>query len=232
MRRPSYASVVATLALVVALGGTSYAAVKVTGKDVKKQSVPLDRLSGTLATLDPDQFVPAAGLYTVSAGPGAWQAGGPGLTRAINTFGRWQSTGSGSAAVMLDPALPTTIAGRPTRLRAVTACGDATAAGILITAVYVTAWRDDANATVTDAVELADEVDHDEKTCKRYEFATPVVHHRQQPGQSAQGRELDGRGTDHAGWRHLRARPVLIARTAARYAGITPLGQPSVRNQP
>ena len=82
MRRPGYANVVATLALVVALGGTSYAAVKITGKDVKnnslsgkdvknesltgkdvkKRSVPLDRLSGSLPTqLDPGQFVPSSG---------------------------------------------------------------------------------------------------------------------------------------------------------------------------
>ena len=97
MRRPGYANVVATLALVVAMGGTSYAAVKITGKDVKngslsgkdvknesltgkdvkKQSVPLDRLSGSLPTqLDPGQFVPSTGLYTVSVGPGAWEAAG------------------------------------------------------------------------------------------------------------------------------------------------------------
>ena len=100
MRRPSYASVVATLALVVALGGTSYAAVKITGKDVKNGSlsgkdVKDESLTGKDAqeavraarpaerepahALDPGQFVPAAGLYTVSAGPGAWQADGTGL---------------------------------------------------------------------------------------------------------------------------------------------------------
>ena len=197
MRRPGYANVVATLALVVAMGGTSYAAVKITGKDVKnnslsgkdvknesltgldvkKQSVPLDRLSGSLPTqLDPGQFVPSAGLYTVSVGPGAWEADGTGLVRTGN-FGRWTSaTPSGTSSVMLDPALPTTIAGRPMRLRAVTACWNATLdADILITAVYVTTWRDDATATVTDAVELADENDHTEKICKRYEFTSPVI---------------------------------------------------------
>jgi hypothetical protein len=190
--------VVATLALVVAMGGTSYAAVKITGKDVKngslsgkdvkdksltgkdvkKQSVPLDRLSGSLPTqLDPGQFVPSTGLYTVSVGPGAWEADGTGLVRTGN-FGRWRSATPlpDGAAVMLDPALPTTIAGRPMRLRAVTACWDATLdPDILITAVYVTTWRDSANATITDTVELADENDHTEKTCKRYEFTTPVI---------------------------------------------------------
>ena len=127
MRRPGYANVVATLALVVAMGGTSYAAVKITGKDVKnssltgkdvknesltgkdvkKRSVPLDRLSGSLPTqLDPGQFVPSAGLYTVSVGAGAWEADGTGLVRT-GTAGRWTSTATlppdGTAAVMLDP---------------------------------------------------------------------------------------------------------------------------------
>jgi hypothetical protein len=197
VRRPGYANVVATLALVVALGGTSYAAVKVTGKDVKnnsltgkdvknnsltgkdlkKQSVPLDRLSGSLPTqLDPGQFVPSAGLYTVSVGSGAWEAEGSGLQR-LGTAGRWQSlTASGTAAVMLDPALPTTIAGRPMRLRAVTACWDATLdPDILITAVFVTTYQQDASGSLTNAVELGDENDHTEKTCKRYEFTSPVV---------------------------------------------------------
>jgi hypothetical protein len=197
MRRPTYANVVATLALVVAMGGTSYAAVKVTGKDVKnasltgkdvkdesltgkdvkKQSVPLDRLSGSLPTqLDPGQFVPSAGLYTVSVGSGAWEAAGSELERT-GTAGRWTpTTASGTAAVMLDPALPTTIAGRPTRLRAVTACWDATLdSDIFITAVFVTTYQQDASGNFTNAVELADENDHTEKICKRYEFTTPVV---------------------------------------------------------
>ncbi len=197
MRRPTYANVVATLALVVALGGTSYAAVQVTGKDVKngslsgkdvknssltgkdlkKRSVPLDRLSGTLPTqLDPGQFVPSAGSYTVSAGRGGWQVSGSELER-IGSAGRWTTTtGSGTAAAVLDPSLPTTVAGRAMRLRAVTACWDATLdPDILITAVFVTAWRDDANGNIADTVELADENDHVEKTCKRYEFPTPVT---------------------------------------------------------
>ena len=151
MRRPGYANVVATLALVVAMGGTSYAAVKftgkdvknssltgkdvknesLTGKDIKKRSVPLDRLSGSLPTqLDPGQFVPSTGLYTVSVGPGAWEADGTELVRTGNA-GRWTPTTagipSGTSMVMLDPALPTTVAGRPMRLRAVTPCWDATA---------------------------------------------------------------------------------------------------------
>src|SRR4051812_49757258 len=68
--RPSHGTIVAYTALAVALGGTSYAAVNVTGQqvkdssltgrdvkngsltgnDIKKRSVPIDRLSGALPT--------------------------------------------------------------------------------------------------------------------------------------------------------------------------------------
>jgi hypothetical protein len=54
----TFANVVSLLALFVALGGTSYAAIKITGKnvtngsltgaDIKKKSVPLNRLQGQL----------------------------------------------------------------------------------------------------------------------------------------------------------------------------------------
>jgi hypothetical protein len=48
MRRPSlsYANVTATLALILALGGTSYAAVTINGADIKRKSIPLNRLKG------------------------------------------------------------------------------------------------------------------------------------------------------------------------------------------
>ena len=86
--RLTYSNVTATLALFVALGGSSYAAVKITGRDIadrsltgrdiKKKSVPLNRLRGTLprgargpkgdtgpqgpaGPVDPGQFVSAAG---------------------------------------------------------------------------------------------------------------------------------------------------------------------------
>ena len=57
-RRLSYSNVMATLAVFVALGGTSYAAITITGKnvkngsltgaDIKKHSVQLNRLRGSL----------------------------------------------------------------------------------------------------------------------------------------------------------------------------------------
>jgi hypothetical protein len=196
MRRAGYANVVATLALIVAVGGTSYAATQITGKDVKngslkgkdvkdasltgkdlkKQSVPLDRLSGSLPTVDPGQFVPSAGLYTVSVGPNAWQSVTSGLARINDTFGGWQSTTVNSAATLtLDPALPMTTAGKPMQLRAVTICWDDTAPNLAIIDVVVSTYREDANFDFTTINELEDETDQNSKKCKRYTFPTPVV---------------------------------------------------------
>jgi hypothetical protein len=206
VHRPGYANVVATLALVAALGGTSYAASQLTGKDVKneslagkdvkdgslkgrdvkdgsltgadlqKQSVPLDRLSGRLPTqLDSEDFVSSRGLYTVSVAPNAWQSINPDLGR-IGVFGDWRSaTPGGSAALILDPALPTTVAGKPMRLRAVTPCWDDTALNIVISDVIIATFREDTNFNMTDIVELDDVNDQNSKTCKRYTFATPVT---------------------------------------------------------
>jgi hypothetical protein len=48
MRRPalSYANVTATLALIFALAGSSYAAVAIDGADIQRKSIPLNRLKG------------------------------------------------------------------------------------------------------------------------------------------------------------------------------------------
>src|SRR4051812_10228171 len=103
-RHLSYSNVTATLALFIALGGSSYAALRITGrdvangsltgKDIKKRSVPVNRLRGPLpkgpagaqgpkgdpgerglpGSVDPSQFVASAGRYEVSVGPGAWQS--------------------------------------------------------------------------------------------------------------------------------------------------------------
>jgi hypothetical protein len=44
----TYANVAATLALILALGGTSYAAVTINGASIQRKSIPLDRLKGSL----------------------------------------------------------------------------------------------------------------------------------------------------------------------------------------
>lgn len=205
-RHLSYSNVIATLALFIALGGSSYAAIKITGRnvvngsltgsDIKKRSVSLDRLKGGLpagaqglkgdagargdrgepgpaGSADPGQFVSATGLYEVTVGPGGWDSLTPNLKRS-NVFGDWvSSTTNDDATLLLDPALPGTIAGKPMRLRAVTPCWDATA-NVLINDVVISTWRETATAGTADVVEQEDPNDHTEAICKRYEFATPV----------------------------------------------------------
>jgi hypothetical protein len=188
MRRTvNYANVTATLALVIALGGTSYAAVKITGhdvvngsltgKDVKKHSVPLNRLSGKLpkgskgdkgdpgapgpagtpgapgpaGTVDASAFVPAAGVYKVTVGPVEWETDSAALfPRTLLGYNRVEftsTTASGSAVLHLNPTLPGVLAGRGTRLRAAELCWDATAANLVINSAFITATRGSLGAT-------------------------------------------------------------------------------------
>jgi hypothetical protein len=206
--RLNYANVTATLALFVALGGSSYAALRITGrnvvngsltgKDIKKRSVTLDRLRGKLPAgatgaqgpkgdqglkgetgpagpVDPSQFVPSAGLYRVSVGPTAWVSNSATLTRTVVAADQVVFTSSGApstAALAISPALPSMIAGRSTRLRAAELCWDASAVNILISAVYVTVSRGPlTNSGQGEIVgENADESDHTENTCKRYDL--------------------------------------------------------------
>jgi|GEM_PF-5097054 len=205
MRRLTYSNVTATLALFIALGGSAYAAVEVTGqdvvdgsltgKDIKKKSVSLDRLRtapkgpqgvagpkgdpgpagerGPAGPVDPGQFVSATGLYEVAVGPGGWQSLNTNLRRS-NVFGNWVSTSTDDGAtLMLDPALPAKLAGKGMRLRAVTPCWDATA-NVTISDVIISTFRESATAGVTDVVEQEDPNDHADAICKRYEFAAPV----------------------------------------------------------
>jgi hypothetical protein len=206
--RLNYANVTATLALFVALGGASYAAVKITGrnvvngsltgKDIKKRSVPLNRLRGTLpkgaagaqgpkgdqglkgdagppGPVDPSQFVPSAGLYRVGVGPTAWVSSNPALNRSLvggDQVHFTSTSASDSAVLALSPAIPSMIAGAPTRLRAAELCWDATAANILITAAYITVARGSlTNGGQAQIVgEHADESDHQENACTRYDL--------------------------------------------------------------
>jgi hypothetical protein len=133
----TYANVIATLALFIALGGVSYAALRVTGrdvvdgsltgKDIKRKSVPVNRLKGKLPAgpagpggaagpqgpqgpkgetgpagpVDPGRFVPAAGLTTIGVGPSGWETSNASIAapadRIAATWREFHSTSSSGA---------------------------------------------------------------------------------------------------------------------------------------
>lgn len=124
--------------------------------------------------------VAPTGLHVVTVGPTLWQSSNAALARvAIQqpdsvTF---RSTSASDAAVLaLSPALPAMIAGKPTRLRAAVLCWDATDPDMVITAAYVSVTRGSLSALGQAEIvgELADETDHNERACLRYELDAPL----------------------------------------------------------
>jgi hypothetical protein len=198
----TYANVIATLALFIALGGASaFAATQlaknsVGAKQLKNGAVTTAKIAkstraalvgskgpkgeqgppgerGPAGPVDPGQFVPTTGLYEVVVGPGGWQSVNPNLKRS-NVFGTWASTGTDdSSTLFLDPPLPAQLAGKGMRLRAVTPCWNATT-GVMISDVIISTFRETATAATTDVVEQEDVNDYTNAICKRYEFTTPV----------------------------------------------------------
>src|SRR4051812_5642926 len=88
MRHLSFANLVASIALFLALsGGAAYAASKIDGKDIKKNSIPLNRLKGA----------PPAGKRGPGGPQGATGAQGPkgeaGATGAQGAEGDTGATG-------------------------------------------------------------------------------------------------------------------------------------------
>jgi hypothetical protein len=80
LQRPSHATLIAYLALFVALGGTVYAAGRINGKQIKPKSTPGNRLKPNSVTgkqvkessLRASAFLPAGGGFShPCAGPGA-----------------------------------------------------------------------------------------------------------------------------------------------------------------
>jgi hypothetical protein len=196
----TFANVMSVIAVFIAIGGTSYAALKIsgddvvngslTGKDIKKKSVAVNRLSGKLPAgpkgdtgatgetgppgpVDPSQFVPSTGTSEISVGQGGWQSLNTALRRS-DSVGTWTSFSTDDAAILtLDPALPSEFAGKGMRLRAVTPCWNATATAE-IDNVVISTFRENAAAAPIDVAEIEDTTDHTDATCKRYEFETPV----------------------------------------------------------
>jgi hypothetical protein len=137
--RLSYSNVMATLAVFVALGGTSYAAITITGKnvkngsltgaDVKKHSVQLDRLIGKLPAGarglkgdtggtglqgpkgDPGQNAPVAAPTSIAAIASTSDNGGYWLVDqrgAVHAFGNATFAGDLSAATLGAPIVDIT----------------------------------------------------------------------------------------------------------------------------
>ena len=216
-QRLSYANVVATLALFVALGGSSYAALKITGrqvkdrsltgKDIKKRSVALNRLKGKLPAgvpgaagaagatgpvgppgpvgpvgppgpVDPSQFLPSAATTSFAMGPNAWEISGTEssvdlerTSRSSNAQTLQSTSASGSEFIALQPTLPATLAGAPTKLRVATLCIDATEPTLTLDHVFIRVFdgplvggADEPSATYEDPT------DRDDSTCRRYEL--------------------------------------------------------------
>lgn len=154
MRRPSptYANVVATLALVLALGGTSYAAAglitgqdikdgTVTGADVKKHSVPVSRLQGKLpkgprGPQGPQGPQGPVGEVQVVAPPEAWSDPNDAtlFSRFADQITYYRESGGTAADFLARNAtsLPVTVGGKALRWTGVDLCFSRNARGTLV----------------------------------------------------------------------------------------------------
>jgi hypothetical protein len=101
-RHLSYANVLATLALFAALGGSSYAAVKITGKDIKNGSIAKRDLSRAIRTQ-----LAAAGVAGPQGAPGAkGQPGAAGPRGVAGEPGEPGADGAPGLGLSEDQTLP------------------------------------------------------------------------------------------------------------------------------
>ncbi len=199
-RHLSYANVMATLGVFIALGGTSYAAVKITGKqvknrsltgqDIKKRSVPLNRLKGTLpagpagpvgpagpagATGDAGTPAPPEGVTSFTVPPSQWVSSDPELVPEYSSQ-RVQfvsTTASGSGFAILHPQLPTATGAGRTRVLAVRVCLHAQFESTL-NSLYISQFRQ--TDFLAPAVgELLDPAPDQGPGCVRYALPSPFV---------------------------------------------------------
>jgi hypothetical protein len=111
-RRPSHATVVAYLALFVALGGTSYAAIRVTGRNVVDGSLELRDLSRKARAQLRGTSVPGSAGHDGAVGRdgAAGQSGAPGRDGSAGQNGAPGRDGAGATGVLpthvidVDPA--------------------------------------------------------------------------------------------------------------------------------
>jgi hypothetical protein len=201
----------ATIALFAALGGGAYAAAKITGrdvvnrsltgKDIKKRSVPLNRLKrrpragregpqgpqgprgdqGPPGPVDPSRFLSSAGVTTIGVGPTEWVPLLPTtLSRTEIDANRVQFSTPAAAFefLALEPTLPLTLAGRPTRLLAATLCFNATDPDARLDAVFIGQYRsppDNAIGGSGQVTQFSDLTVRDDAACARYVPDQPFV---------------------------------------------------------
>lgn len=205
----------ATIALFAALGGGAYAAATVTGsdvvnrsltgKDIKKRSVPLNRLKGRPARgrrgrqgvpgpqgpagiqgppgpVDPSRFLSASGPTTIAVGPTEWLAmDSPGLERTNVDANRVEfsiNAASGLEFLALEPTLPVTLAGKPVRLVAATLCVNAVDPAATLNGVFVGQFRSPPSNAIggsAQVAQLSDATIRHDSACRRYVPQQPFV---------------------------------------------------------
>lgn len=99
--RPTYANIVATLALFLALGGGAYAAATINGSTIRKNSIPLNRLKGKLPQGPRGERGPqgTAGLQGPKGDAG--QPGAPGTVGPLTEATGEMTSGSSSVNISL-----------------------------------------------------------------------------------------------------------------------------------
>jgi hypothetical protein len=151
-----------------------------TGANVQEASLAKVPSADTLDTLDSADVLSDGGLTQISVGPSEWVT----FVNSAATFVPEYSapvvqfksqTASGTGAAEMHPTVPTMIAGRQTRVRAVTVCYDGGNANASITRVLVRVFEGPpAGASVTTVDTVDDQTTRDDAACRRYEFANPV----------------------------------------------------------
>jgi hypothetical protein len=203
----------ATVAVFLALGGGAYAAAKITGrdvvnrsltgKDIKKRSVPLNRLKGRpragrpgaqgppgprgeqgpTGPVDPSRFLSAGGSTTLAVGPTEWvttEAGTP-LERTAVEGNRveWRSpVASGAQFLLLEPTLPIELADRPVRLVAATLCYSTLQPDVRLTAVFMAHNRGPLTGVGSSSLvgtQFDDPTIRDESACRRFDLPQPFL---------------------------------------------------------
>jgi hypothetical protein len=131
--------------------------------------------------VDPSQFVSAAGAWTFTAGPSEWEIDTFAnelrrQTLAANRVDIQSVTPSDSDFVTLHPLLPTAIAGKATRVRAVTICLDATHASIALDHVFIRTYHGPLSGGADPVVAtFEDGTNRDDSVCRRYDLPATFV---------------------------------------------------------